>query len=175
MILLLLGIAFLLATSSSLLVTSGSGRGDNGGNIPPNSNENMVPGEISGSVTVTAIGELWLTIFIDRYSVLAKIQVVDEELGALSYSFAIAGIMEISKGANHTVEQTGPEFVPITEFKTPEDAALKLIGLAKNLKLDISKESLKSVPFAIECGWRTPQECKQFIASLLEEKNEGAA
>ncbi len=169
MVLLLLGLAFLLATSSSLLATSGSGRGDKGGSIPPVNNDYPEHGEISGSVSVTSLGELWLTIFVDNFSILAQIDVVDDTNGELSYKFSIAGIAELvdkTEGSKlKDKSQTRPEVL----FKTPEEATERLTALVKSLGIELSKASLCSAPFAVQNGWHPPEECYAIIQSLIEE------
>ena len=170
MILLLLGLAFVLATGSSLLATSGSGRGDNGGNQPPG--ENLVSGEIYGSVSVTSKGELWLTIFVDTFSILASIEVVDSDDEVFAYKFTVVGIAELV----NTIEPPKIHFDsptrPVIVFSTPQEASQRLVELMKTMGIELTQKSLSSIPFAVEGGWRPPEECKEFLQALMEKHEE---
>ncbi len=170
MILLLLGLAFVLATGSSLLATSGSGRGDNGENQPPV--EDLVSGEISGSVSVTSKGELWLTIFVDSFSILASIDVVDSDDGEFAYKFTVVGIAELVNTSGPPKIQFDSPTRPAVLFSTPQEASQRLVELMKTTGIELTQESLSSIPFAVEGGWRPPEECKGFINTLMEKQEE---
>jgi hypothetical protein len=58
----------------------------------------------------------------------------------------------------------------VAEFSTEIEATNKIIQLFDDIGLTISKESLQSVPCAVSCGWRTPEECQSFVESQLKEK-----
>jgi hypothetical protein len=167
MVLLLLGLAFLLATSSSLLATSGSGREDEGGSNPPK-NDYLSPGEISGSVSVTALGELWLTIFIENLSILAQIEVVDRDNDRLAYKFTVAGIAELVGSSQQSTFEKKPSSPPEVLFSNPTEATERLVELMKGLGFELTKESLLSAPFAVQNGWRSPEVCKKYIQSILD-------
>ncbi len=169
MVLLLLGLAFVLATSSSLLATSGSGRGDNGGNSQPTPDDFPDPGEISGSISLSALGELWLTTYVDMLSILSKIEVVDVACCSLEYKLRIVGIAtldeELAKVFDIEEEDSNLEI----QFRTPEEATEKLVAMVKALGIGITEESLRAIPCAVHCGWRSPEDCKNFIQNTLEE------
>ncbi|MBC8309696.1 MAG: hypothetical protein ISR75_04950 [Phycisphaerales bacterium] len=172
MVLLLLGLALVLATSSSLLATSGSGRGDNGGNPPnppPTSTDFPEPGEISGSVSVTSEGELMLTTFIDHYSFLSEIEVIENLQGQLEYKFTMIGIAKAFDMADEKIDDINRETQILeVKFSSPEEASERLVSLVKNLGIDLTEESVRSVPFAVMGGWRSPEYCKDFIQSLMD-------
>ena len=171
-ILLLLGLAFVLTTGSSLLATSGSGREGNGGNQPSDSNNCFEPGEISGSISITSKGELWLTIFVDTFSILAAIDVVDCDGGEYAYKFSIAGLAELVDKSERSKIQTNSSTHPEIVFSTPEEASERFIELISNLGVELSQEAIRSVPFAINGGWKSPDECKQFIKNVMEAHEE---
>ena len=172
--LLLLGLAILLTTSSSLLAASSSEGEDKGREISRSVSENTA-GEISGSVSVTASGELWLTVFIDELLILVKIEVVSNSKKSMSYRFFISAISAL-KG---TLNQALPHVLPLVaknnrtiECSTQNDAVHKLMQLFDEMGIAISQESMKSIPYAISCGWKTPEECHKFIEALLKDANE---
>lgn len=169
MILLLLGVAFLLATSSSLLVTSGSGREGKGGEDSPKSNTSLEPGEISGSITVTSNGELWLTTYVDNLVFLSEINVVELKKGEFAFKFTIVGIAELMAPL-FTTTVKNHDVPPSTEvlFTTPEEATERLTDLIQGLGIILTSASVKSIPYAVQCGWRTPRECTECIQSLLD-------
>lgn len=168
MVLLLLGLAFVLATSSSLLATSGSGRGDNG-----DENSLLFPtcnnlGEVSGSASVTSSGELWLTVYIDEISILAKIEVVDGNNDSLRYKFTVVSIAiptesQLVKESNEVPK--GPLEV---QFDSPDDAVSSLFAMFQKIGIEFSNASKQSINHAAHCGWRTPKECKEFIQNQVE-------
>jgi hypothetical protein len=175
MVLLLLGLALVLATSSSLLATSGSGRGDNGGNPPnppnpqPKSNDFPEPGEISGSVSLTSEGELMLTTFVDHYSFLSEIEVIENTQGELEYKFTIIAIAEAIDMADKKIDDIdGETHILEVKFSSPEEASERLVSLVKNLGIDLTEESVRSVPFAVMNGWRSPEYCQDFVQSLMD-------
>jgi len=173
LILLLLGLALLLTTSSFLLDTSGSGREGNGGNPESNSYNSTEPGEISGSVSITSSGELWLTIFVDQLSILAKISVVKNIEGTPMYSFAIIAIAEIASELENKPKQlfshSDINKNKVVTFTCPDEASKRIVEMLKNLKIELSQDALRSLPYAVSCGWKPPQECEILIQSLLKE------
>jgi len=169
MILLLLSLAFVLATSSSLLATSGSGGGGNGGKSLSTSDDFPEPGEISGSISLSDLGELWLTTYLDMLSILSKIEVVEAACGSLEYKFRIVGIATLGEELAKVfdIEEADPNLE--LQFRTPEEATDKLVAMAKALRVGITVESLRAVPCAVHCGWRSPEDCKSFIQTTLED------
>jgi len=169
-VLLLLGLALVLTTSSSLLATSGSGRGDNGGNQPLG--KCLEPGEISGSISLTSNGELWITIYVDTYSILASIDVVQGERDSYEYKFSIQGIAEFVESSKSSTTQLCSEAHQGILFNSPEQASKLLVKLMSELGIELTPESIRSVPFAVESGWRSPEKCKQFIKKHMDEHEE---
>jgi hypothetical protein len=41
--------------------------------------------------------------------------------------------------------------------------------MVKNLGIELTEESVRSVPFAVMGGWRSPEYCKGFIQSIMDE------
>jgi hypothetical protein len=169
MVLLLLGLALVLATSSSLLATSGSGRGGNGGNPSITPNEFPEPGEISGSVSVTSEGELFLTTFVDYYSFLSSIEVIKTTDEKLEYKFRIIGIAELIDKVNQKINIDRDTQILEVKFRSPKEASERLVSMVKNLGIELTEESVRSVPFAVMGGWRSPEYCKGFIQSIMDE------
>jgi hypothetical protein len=170
-ILLLLGLALLLATNSSLLVTSGSGREDDGGKNSPSFSNQHNQGEISGSASVTSSGDVWLTIYIDHFSILAKIDVLEETDGSLIYKFSVANItfQVDSKNETRPIEKTSTSLE--TQFGSPDEAITALVTMFKKIGIEFTNATLKSIPYALNCGWRSPEECRGFVQCLLEKHN----
>ena len=169
-VLLLLGLALVLTTSSSLLATSGSGRGGNGDK--QFSDGTLEPGEISGSMSLTSDGDLWLTIFVDSYSILAEIEVVEAEGDSVEYKFSVAGIAELVESAESSKTQFHSEASPEILFRTPEEASERLVQLIRDIGIELTPESIRSVPFAVKSGWRSPKKCIQFVKKLMDEQEE---
>ncbi len=170
---LLLGLAFLLATSSSLLVSYGSGRGDNGRFSKEDSQPFPEPGEIAGSVSISSSGEIWLTAFVDQYAVLSQIEVVEDDDGVPKYKISVAGIGHISV---QNEAESIPDFKPedaVFYCAKVEDAVEQLILLVDRIGLGLSKLTLQSIPVAVRCGWKPPIECSSFIQHLLKEHRLG--
>jgi hypothetical protein len=168
--LLLLGLALVLTTSSSLLVTSGSGREGNG--EKKLSDGTLEPGEISGSMSLTTNGDLWLTIFVDSYSILAAIEVVEVEGSSFEYKFSVAGIAELTESSESSKTQSHSETPPEILFSTPEEASERLVQLIRGMGIELTPESIRSVPFAVKSGWRSPEKCIQFVKKLIDEHEE---
>ncbi|MBT4523599.1 MAG: hypothetical protein HOI88_05450 [Phycisphaerae bacterium] len=173
MVLLLFGLAFLLATSSSLLVDSRTGGEDRGRDEDRSLSVNQ-SGEISGSVSITASGELWLTVFIDELSILAQIEVITNQSEGMRYRFSVSAISSpdgtLSQVSSHVLQPASEEN-RFTEFSSQNDAANNLIRLFDEMGIAISIESLKSIPYAITCAWKSPEECQQFIEDLINGAN----
>ena len=167
-ILLLLGLAILLATGSSLLATSGSGREDNGDQNSPSASECPSQGEISGSASVTDSGELWLTIYIDQLSILAKIEVVDGKNESSRYKFSVASIDFHHESPQMNTPDKLPEGPLEAQFETPDEAVSTLVSMFQKNGIVFTDASKQSIPFAVHCGWRSPKECKDFVQQLLE-------
>ena len=137
MVLLLLGLALVLATSSSLLATSGSGRGGNGGNPSITPNEFPEPGEISGSVSVTSEGELFLTTFVDYYSFLSSIEVIKTTDEKLEYKFRIIGIAELIDKVNQKINIDREKDTSKKEVKKTDNRMTKLtINIGRSNKMN---------------------------------------
>ncbi|MBT4529622.1 MAG: hypothetical protein HOC27_00315 [Phycisphaerae bacterium] len=168
MVLLLLGLALLLATGSSLLVTNVSGRGGNGGSPPPKSNGTPEPGEITGSVSISSSGDLWLTIYVDYYSILAHVEVVHAKSHEWEYCLTVAGIGQLCELDEQTTLADIPPSEVSIQCGTQEEAVTKLTALVKQLSLQLTEPSLKTIPIAVECGWKEPRECQEMITSLVQ-------
>jgi hypothetical protein len=175
MLILLLVLVLLLVSSSSLLASSSAGGEDMGGDSSQPEIGLNLGGEIAGSVSVSSDGELWLTTFIDEFSILARVDIVQDGKVALKYRLCVTAVDSPSGDFGEISSSLKPYFAQgkhITEFNSELDAANKIIKLFDDLGIALSKESLKSIPFAISCGWREPNECKRFIDSLLKEKDQ---
>ncbi len=61
---------------------------------------------------------------------------------------------------------------PVIVFNTPEEASQRLVELMKTMGIELTQESMSSIPIAVEGGWRPPEECREFINKLME-KHEG--
>jgi len=175
MILLLLGLALVLATSSSLLAANGSGREDEDRDETRSSSNPQLMGEIAGSVSVTGLGDVWITILIDELSILAQLEVI-ESTSEEGYRFSIVSIAaplgELGAVSPHLIPFIAQE-KRVTEFSTKKEATNKIIQLFDDLGITISQESIKSIPYVISCGWRNPTECQQLVKNILEGKNCG--
>lgn len=216
-IFLLLGLAFVLTTTSSLLATSGSGREEQGGNPTVH---HLDEGEISGSISLTSKGELWLTVFLDTYSILIEVEVINTTNEQPVYKCTIVSIAELvttpesSKSPkpietsespesqkatvppkhpkpqqplkptepSELAEQTAYAEFPKTNVSletnpeivcsSAEDATSQLFALIEKIHLHISEASKRSLPFAISSGWRSPEECRQFIKHQMKKHEE---
>ena len=171
MILLFLGLA-LVPTMGSSLLDSSSGREDEERDFSRSSNGLTAAGQISGSCSLTANGDFWLTILIDDFSILAKIDVIDDDSKDPYYRFSLSAI-EYPEGSACCFS---PQLLPhaigqkrIVEFKDSEDATSKILEMFKSLGIAITDESLKSIPYAITCGWRSPKECRKIVKRLIKE------
>ena len=171
MILLLLGLALVLATSSFLLASSGSGREDEDRNSRSSSNLQLI-GEIAGSVSVSGLGEVWLTIFIDELSILAQLEVIDS-ISEGQYRLSIVSIAapagELGTVSSNLLPLISQE-KRSAEFRSKKEATNRIIQLFDDLGIAISPESLKSIPYAVACGWRNPTECQLLVKKILEGK-----
>lgn len=170
-LLLLFGLALLLATSTSLLATSGSGRGEDGDEDSSSFLDCNNHGEISGSTSVTSTGELWITIYIDQLSILAKIEVVEGENKVLRYKFSVTSISFPTESDSVKKPHYVPKDALETHFDSPDQAVKALILMFKKIGIEFTDASIQSIPHAICCGWRSPEECKEFIQRLLEKQH----
>jgi len=168
MILLLFGLALVLATSSSLLPGSDSGREgedrDESRSLSP-----TVFGEIAGSVSVTSDGDVWLTTFIDELSILAQIEVIPKE-SVCWYRFSISAIAAPAGEFGAVSSQLIPLIAQekrVIEFKTKKEAIHKIEQLVSEVGIVLSEESAKSIPYAVSCGWRPPSEFNQIVKQLM--------
>jgi len=50
-----------------------------------------------------------------------------------------------------------------------KEASERLVSMVKNLGIELTEESVRSVPFAVMGGWRSPEYCKGFIQSIMDE------
>jgi hypothetical protein len=169
MILILLGLAIVLATSSSLLAGSASGREGENRDESRSSSPPDVSGEIAGSVSVTSAGDVWLTTFIDDLSILAQIEVITKE-SVDRYRFSIVAVATPA-GEFGAVS---PHLIPIItqenrviEFKTKKEAIHKIEQLVGKMGIVLSEQSAKSIPYAVSCGWRPPSEFNQIVKQLM--------
>jgi len=169
MILLLFGLALVLATSSSLLPGSDSGREGEDRDESRSSLPTDVSGEIAGSVSVTSAGHVWLTTFIDELSILAQIEVILKE-SVCWYRFSIAAITapagEFEAVSSHLIPLIAQE-KRVIEFKTKKEAIHKIEQLVSEVGIVLSEESAKSIPYAVSCGWRPPSEFNQIVKQLM--------
>ena len=171
MILLFLGLAIVLTTSPLLLVASCKGRGDDGGGDDTALSNTSNAGEIVGSISITDSGELWLSVLIDDFSILAQLEIVECESECTGYRLSIAAVNLQSETKNtmspqNRAKATGESHV--VEFKNPQEASIRIIQLLDRMGVVISSESLKSIPHAITCGWKRPDESKQIVNRVLE-------
>ena len=166
LLLLLLGLAFLLAIPSSLLSSSALGREDNDGD------DSHTPGEISGSVSVSSSGEVWLTTYVERYSILTAIEIRPTEDNSYEYVCSIVGIAELSG----TEDRLSLSDVPTEELvfvtSREDDAIEKVTTLVERLGLHLEDISLQAIPHAMHCDWRDPRSSYAFIQKLLEDHEE---
>ena len=176
MILLLLGLAIVLTTSSSLFVALSSKREGKSGNFDSHfSNKAPSAGEISGSISITSCGDMWLMVLIDELSIIAKLDIVEVDHCLNGYRLSIAAI-ESPSGSSDGVS---PNLLPLAasesravQFTSPDEASSKIIQLFDNLGVVISKDSLLSIPYAISCGWKTPDDCHRIVTQMLEKQSE---
>jgi len=175
MILLFLGLAVVLTTSPLLLVASSKGGGDDGDGDSP-SPKTTHPGEISGSVTITDKAEVWLTALVDELSILALVEILGSELKWTGYRLSIVGVHMPNNSKNenpHCKAETETLKSHVVEFTNPTEASNQIIQLLHNMGIPLSNESIQSIPHAIRFGWKSPEESKQIVNSLLE-SNSGA-
>ncbi len=175
MIILLLVLVLLLASSSSLLASSSAGGEDMGRDSSQPETGLNLGGEIAGSVSVSSKGELWLTTLIDEFAILARVDIVKDGLVAPKYRLCVTAVDSPSGDFGEVSSSLKPILAQgkhVAEFNSELDATNKIIQLFDDLGIPLSKESLKSIPFAISCGWREPDECIRFIESLLKERDQ---
>jgi hypothetical protein len=171
MILLLLGLAIVLATSSSLLAANGSGREDEDRDETRSSSNVPQPsGEIAGSVSVTGTGEVWLSILMDELAILAQLEII-EMSQAPGYKMSIAAVAapagEFGEVSPHLKPLMAQE-KRVIEFSSEVQATSKIIQMFEDIGIVLSEETMKSIPYAVSCGWRSPAECQQFVKGLLD-------
>ena len=127
-------------------------------------------GEISGSVAVTGEGRVWLRVFLDDITVLARIHVFDRESGQSAYRFVVEKL-EQADGTHGSIssDMLGiiDENARMSEFSTQDDAVLKCLRLIDALGLEIQAGTRKAVTLAIECGWHSPEMTKTIIAEAI--------
>ncbi len=171
MILLFLGLAIVLTTSPLLLVASGKGRGDDGGEDELPKPQTTHSGEISGSVTITDKGEVWISALIDEISIIAQVEFLGNELNWTGYRLSIVDVEILAKPNNEkscSKVRTDATESNVVEFTTHAEASNQIIQLLKTLGIPLSSESIRSIPHAIRFGWKSPEESKQIVNTLLE-------
>jgi hypothetical protein len=55
------------------------------------------------------------------------------------------------------------------EFTSQEQAVENVIKMFHKVGIVLSNETMASIPYAISYGWRSPEECEQFVRELLHE------
>ncbi|MBC8202746.1 MAG: hypothetical protein H8E91_02850 [Planctomycetes bacterium] len=130
-------------------------------------------GEISGSVSVTSEGNVWLTIFLDDIAIFARVHLFERENGELAYRLVVEEL-ERAEGTHGSVSSDAlgvlDEKARMAEFSTQDEATLELLRLIDALGLDIQSGSRKAVPVAIGCGWRSPETTKTMIAEAIADQ-----
>jgi len=136
-------------------------------------------GEISGSVSVTSNGEVWLTIFLDEIAILARIHLFDRDSGELAYRLVVEELKR-TEGPHGSVSSNMlgvlDEQARMAEFSSKDEATVEILRLIDVLSIDIQAGSRKAVPIAIGCGWRSPETTKNMIAEAIasQKSSEGA-
>ena len=55
------------------------------------------------------------------------------------------------------------------ECNSQEQAVENVMRICNEVGIVFSNETMASVPYAIACGWRSPEECAQFVREMLKE------
>ncbi|MBC8200806.1 MAG: hypothetical protein H8E86_02075 [Planctomycetes bacterium] len=171
MVLLLLGLALVLATSSSLLASSGSWGEDEDRDDSRSTSNPTLKGEVAGSVTVTRAGEIWLTILVDELTLHAQLEVIRHE-GAKGFRLSIHSIASPAGEFGAVSPQLKPfmaQEMRVIEFYSEEQATQSVISMLSEVGIVLSDETMASIPYAISSGWRSPSDCEQFVRELLQE------
>jgi hypothetical protein len=171
MILLLLGLALVLATSSSLLASPSSGGEDEDQDGSGSSSNPIIKGEIAGSVSVTGEGEIWFTILADEILMLAQLEVI-EQGNEKGFRLSINSIAAPAGEFGAVSPQLKPfmaQEMHVMEFYSQEQAVENVVRMLNEVGIVLSNETMASIPYAISYGWRSPEECEQFVRELLHE------
>jgi len=132
-------------------------------------------GEISGSVSITEEGQVWLTVFLDDIAILASVYVIERDNEELAYRLIIEKL-DRAAGTQGSVSADALSLLDkearMTEFSTREEAVLELLRLMDALGLDVQPRTRKAIPIVIECGWRSPETSKKMIAEAVAAGNE---
>jgi hypothetical protein len=171
MILLLLGLALVLATSSSLLACIGSGGEDEDRADSRSSSNPIVKGEIAGSISLTGAGEIWLTILADELLILGQLEVIEQE-NVLGYRLSINSITAPAGEFGAVSPQLKPfvaKEMRVIVCNSQEQAVENVMRMCNEVGIVLSNETMASIPYAIACGWRSPEECAQFVREMLKE------
>lgn len=132
-------------------------------------------GEISGSISITEKGQVWLTVFLDDISILASVFVIERDNEELAYRIIIEKL-DRAAGTHGSVSADAFSLLDkearMTEFSTQLEAASELLCLMDALGLDIEPRTRKAIPIVIGCGWRSPETSKKLIAEAVDAGNE---
>jgi len=132
-------------------------------------------GEISGSVSITEKGQVWLTVFLDDIAILASVYVIERDDEEFAYRLIIEKL-DRAAGTQGSVSADTFSLLDkearMTEFSTREEAVLEILRLIDALGLDVQSRTLKAIPIVIGCGWRSPETSKNMIAEAVAAGNE---
>jgi len=112
---------------------------------------NETAGEITGSVQVTSTGEIFIISKLDGHELIFNVKADDD-------AFSI-NVVEC------TVPQFQVEMLVDCTVSNVDDATKILCSLVAPLNL--CEETMKSIPYAIECAWRSPSEVKAKVDEMV--------
>jgi len=117
--------------------------------------------EISGSVSITSNGDIFIHSSIENYDLLFK-------LDAMKTRYKI-NLVAINSGDEKLVK---PDIKGLT-IKNLKAAKKKIPNwLTKKVKLNLQEDTLHSIKLAIECSWKTPKASFESLSQLVNEANE---
>ena len=116
--------------------------------------------EISGSVSVTNKGEIFIHSSIENYDLLFKLDAMKTR-----YKINLVAI----NSDDEKLAKPDIKGLTINNLK----AAKKKIPnwLTKKVKLNLQEDTLHSIKLAIECSWRTPKTSFEALNQLVNEAN----
>lgn len=139
-------------------------------NTTPNVHDGNPEGELTGSVSLTTEGQIWLTLFVDDVAILARVNMIELEDGELCYEVVVEKL-ERPPGTHGSVSSDVlgllDEEARSVIFSSKEEAKSKLMLLFDALGVDLLAGTRMAIPHAIEHGWRSPRTCQQFVQKEL--------
>ncbi|MDP7008434.1 MAG: hypothetical protein QGI78_02580 [Phycisphaerales bacterium] len=127
-------------------------------------------GEVSGSVSLTSDGTVWLTVFLDDIALLARVSTMTRTDRALAYQLIIEkleGPSGIHGGATSGSISLLDEKERMIAFSTKDEATLECLRLIDSIGIELQEETRRSIPVAIRCGWRSPEAAKSMIEEAV--------